>query len=327
MRSTRWLWAPIVALACLTGCASYKSAGPAAAPLPSQADYTYQLDGNQDMSRRLESMDADAPPPPSPDRGSSHEEARVAAAEVMVVSRSAGEEMYAGPSGGVAKEAAPPPAPPPPPPPPPTPGDAGKKGKPEVQGPVEQAAPGSGEVAVARQPMLIYTAGLRVVVDEVKASMARIEAMTRELGGFLARRDDASITIRVPANRFDEALARVTALGEVLQRRITVDDVTEEYLDLEVRLQNLRAIRARLEKLLARATKVEEAVLLERELARVAGEMERIEGRMKLLRDQAAFSTITVSLTARRREDVNRAAPRLPVTWLDELGLGRLMRL
>lgn len=326
MRSTRWLWAPIVALACLTGCASYKSAGPAAAPLPSQADYRYEMDG-QDMTRRLEepAMNAQAAPP-SPDRGTAASGADVVAAEVMVVSRSAGEEMYAGPSGGVAKEAAPPPAPPPPPPPPPTPGDAGK-GKPEVRGPVEQAAPGSGEVAVARQPMLIYTAGLRVMVDEVKASMARIEAMTRELGGFLARRDDASITIRVPANRFDEALARVTALGEVLQRKVTVDDVTEEYLDLEVRLQNLRAIRARLEKLLERATKVEEAVLLERELARVAGEMERIEGRMKLLRDQSAFSTITVSLTARRREDVNRAAPRLPVSWLDELGLGRLLRL
>jgi hypothetical protein len=157
--------------------------------------------------------------------------------------------------------------------------------------------------------------------------MARVEALARELGGFLARRDDVSITIRVPAGRFDEALARVTALGEVLQRKVTVDDVTEEFLDLEVRLQNLRAIRARLEKLLERATKVEEAVLLERELARVAGEMERIEGRMKLLREQAAFSTITVSFTPRRREDVSRAAPRLPVSWLSELGLGRLMSL
>jgi hypothetical protein len=189
-------------------------------------------------------------------------------------------------------------------------------------------APASAAEAVAvRAPMLIYTAGISLTVTEIKTSLMSIEALTRELGGFLARRDNVSITVRVPVARFDEAVRRIEALGEVIHRKVTVDDVTEEFTDLEVRLKNLRAVRARLEKLLEKAKGVEEAVLLERELGRVAGEIDRIEGRMKLLRDRASYSTITVSLRERRREAIGPRGPRLPVDWLERLGLGRLLQL
>jgi predicted nucleic acid-binding Zn-ribbon protein len=174
--------------------------------------------------------------------------------------------------------------------------------------------------------MLVYTAGITMIVVEVAASLAKLEALTRDLGGFLARRDNVSITLRVPVARFDEAVRRVEAMGEVVHRNVTVEDVTEEFTDLEVRLKNLRAIRARLEKLLEKAKSVEEAVLLERELGRVAGEIDRIEGRMKLLKDRAAYSTITVSLRERQREAIDRS-PELPVDWLGQLGLGRLLQL
>jgi len=315
MRCIRWFWAPIVALACLSGCASskYEASAPSAAP----TSYGY---GNQFSMDSGPMLAAPAP------------RAESVSEKVTVAGSSGGDEMYAAPSGGQGNAA--PAAPPPPPPPPPAPPAAPGQSRPatptnskEAQGPAEPAPAGESQVAAARRQMLIYTAALKVMVDEVAASLARVEAITRDLGGFLARRDDASITIRVPAERFDEALARVTAMGEVLQRKVTVDDVTEEFLDLEIRLKNLRAVRARLEKLLERATKVEDAVLLERELARVAGEMERIQGRMKLLRDQAAFSTITVSFQQRQREAVSRATTRLPVGWLDQLGLGRLLSL
>jgi hypothetical protein len=175
--------------------------------------------------------------------------------------------------------------------------------------------------------MLIYMAAITMVVAEIKAALTEVEALTRDLGGYLARRDDVSITIRVPVARFDEAVRRVESLGEVVHRNMTVDDVTEEFVDLEVRLKNLRAIRGRLESLLAKAKTVEEAVLIERELGRVAGEIDRIEGRMKLLGDRAAYSTITVSMRAKQRESLGPDTPRIPVGWLNELGLGRLLRL
>jgi Domain of unknown function (DUF4349) len=211
---------------------------------------------------------------------------------------------------------------PPPPPPPPPPG----KTAPAGQG-AQPTAPGLGQVSAVRAPMLIYTAQLTMAVFEVSASLAKVEALSQELGGFLALREDMTITIRVPVARFDEALQRIAGFGDVVHRSVVAQDVTEEFLDLEIRLRNARAVRDRLEKLLEKAAKVEESIALERELARVAGELERLAGRMKYLRDRAAFSTITISFQPRPTEMVGPSGPRLPVDWLNELGLSRLLNL
>ena len=207
----------------------------------------------------------------------------------------------------------------------PGPPPAGKKA-PE---PLPKGAPGqtSSDVARVQSPMLLYTAQITMAVFEVKKALAAVEDLGRDMGGFLARRDDQTITIRVPAARFDEAVARLEKLGDMIHRNVTAEDVTEEFNDLEVRLKSARAVRDRLEQLLGKAAKVEESVLIERELERVAGEIERIEGRMKFLKDRAAYSTITVSFQARRSETLGSRKFNLPVPWLYELGLSRLLAL
>lgn len=234
---------------------------------------------------------------------------------------------------------------PPPPPPPPAPGLFGKH---DVRGeederlaaaepvdvakpkaPASPTAPSAPAVAAAavRAPVLIYTAQITMAVFEVSASLARVEAIARELGGFLAKRDDQAITIRVPAATFEEAVKRVEGVGDVLHRNVAAEDVTEEYRDLEVRLRSARAVQARLTELLAKATKVEDSLAIERELDRITGEIERIEGRAKFLRDQAAFSTITVRFESKPSEQVGTTPVRLPVSWLYDLNLPRLLRL
>ncbi|AUX40131.1 hypothetical protein SOCE26_015280 [Sorangium cellulosum] len=179
----------------------------------------------------------------------------------------------------------------------------------------------------APAPLLVYTAQIAMAVFEVGASLGKVEELARELGGFLARRDDRTITIRVPAARFDEALKRLDGLGDILQRNVVAEDVTEEFLDLGIRIRNARAVRDRLEKLLEKAAKVEESIQLERELARVSSELERLEGRLKYLRDRVAFSTLTVSFQPRSTETITPSGPRLPIDWLNELGLSRLLNL
>ncbi len=208
-------------------------------------------------------------------------------------------------------------APPPPPPPPPQGGEQ-PPDKPKV---VAQASQST------RGPILIYTAQITMAVFEVQAALSQIEELARELGGFLARRDDTSITIRVPAPLFDTAIRRIEKTGDMLTRNVVAQDVTEEFRDLELRIRNARAVRDRLEQLLAKATKVEESVMVERELERVSGEIERMEGRLKFLKDRAAYSTITVSYQPKRREELNQTPFRLPVYWLNELGLSRLLSL
>jgi hypothetical protein len=184
----------------------------------------------------------------------------------------------------------------------------------------------SSEVAVPRAPMLIYTAQVTMAVFEVNKGLADVEGVGRDVGGFLAKRDDASITIRVPVARFFEVIKRIEKMGDMVHRNVSAEDVTEQFRDIEVRLKNARAVRDRLEQLLQKAAKVEESVIIEKELARVTQDIEQMEGRIKYLKDRAAFSTITVSFQPRRQENVQTNF-RLPVPWLNDLGLGRLMSL
>lgn len=187
-------------------------------------------------------------------------------------------------------------------------------------------APVQHEAVVQRGPMLIYTAEISMAVFEVNVQLGKVEQIARDLGGFMAKRADRSITIRVPAIKFDEAVRRVEGVGDMIARNVAAQDITEEFHDLELRLKNARATQARLLELLAKASKVDEAVLVERELDRVSSEVERIEGRIKLLRDRAAFSTITVSFQAKPVESVSSKV-RLPAPWLYNLGLTRLLTL
>jgi hypothetical protein len=192
----------------------------------------------------------------------------------------------------------------------------------------QQANPGAstGHAVEPRSPILIYTAALTMAVFEVSASLHKLEELAHELGGFLSKRDDRSITFRVPAARFQEAVARAEKLGEVVHRNVQAQDVTEEYLDIEVRLRNARAMRDRLEQLLAKAANVNDSLAIERELGRVAGEIERMEGRLKFFRDRATFSTITATFQPRATDEPATPAVRLPFPWLHSLGLGRLMQ-
>jgi hypothetical protein len=111
----------------------------------------------------------------------------------------------------------------------------------------------------------------------------------------------------------------------VVHRNIEAQDVTDEFLDTEVRLKNARAMRDRLQQLLEKAA-VKDALEIEKELGRVTQEIERMEGRLKVLRDKIAYSTITVSFEPRSAA-LHTMPLRLPFGWLNELGLPHLLRL
>jgi hypothetical protein len=187
---------------------------------------------------------------------------------------------------------------------------------------------GSGNVGEDRRsPILIYKADFTLAVYEVQKSVDAVQALAEKSGGYLARRDDASITIRVPAGTFQNVVADIGKLGDVLNRNVTSEDVTAEFRDLEVQLANSLAMRERFAKLLEKAQKVEEALQIEKELGRVTDEIERIKGRLKLLSDLAQYSTITVRFSPHASQQVQQGPFILPLPWLDNLGLPRLLQL
>ncbi len=186
----------------------------------------------------------------------------------------------------------------------------------------------------APAPMLIYTGDvdLQTPRAQVVATLDRVIEAATAMGGYLLRRTDTSVQVRVPSARFREGLRRVEDFGEVLHRSVSAQDVSEEFHDVEVRLQNLRAVRRRLEEFLTRAGSMAEALQVERELERVSREIDSLEGRLRFLSARVAFSLLTVNVHA-RPETVAVAGPpipprraiQLPVPWFGRIGLENLL--
>lgn len=173
--------------------------------------------------------------------------------------------------------------------------------------PPSKTTPASSAVQDAiRIPMLVRTAQARVEVDSLEIAVAAVQAMTTRLGGYVVgvatqtgaeQVREATITARIPAPRFDEALSGLEPLGRVESVNVTSEDVGEEFVDVNVRVENGRRLERRLLQLLdTRTGKLEEVLAVERELARVREEIERLEGRMRFLRNRADLATVTISV-------------------------------
>jgi len=183
-------------------------------------------------------------------------------------------------------------------------------------------------VATTEQPglLLIYQANVALAVYEVDKGLDAVEALTRGAGGYLVSRGGNAIVVRVPTSHFDGSLKQVLALGEVLERELHVEDVTAKVRDLEVRLKNAEAVRKRLVELLAGTAKTADALAVERELARVTDDLERMKAELKRFQELVAYSTLTVRFEAPHAEALDRRF-KLPFPWLEELGLSHLLSL
>lgn len=158
----------------------------------------------------------------------------------------------------------------------------------------------------ARQ--IIKNADLSLEVSDLDEAMNRATEIVSRLGGLVvasnrgggpAGRDGsrwASLTLRVPADRFDAAMVEMRRLGRVVAESQSTQDVTEEYIDLDARAVNLEEQERRLRALLGRAVKIEEIMQVENELARVRTEIDGLRGRQRFLADQAAYSTANLSM-------------------------------
>jgi hypothetical protein len=168
--------------------------------------------------------------------------------------------------------------------------------------------------------VLVYQAGLKMVVADVGATQRSIQQEAAAAGGYLQEINGTAIAVRVPTAAFEPVLAWIERLGEVTDRQVKVNDVTEEMRDLTIRLENAERVRGRLEELLAKAEKMEDTIKLEQELERVTETIELLKGKMQFLKEQVAYSTIRVELNSVRAQGV--AATVQPFGWVRELGDG-----
>ena len=107
----------------------------------------------------------------------------------------------------------------------------------------------------------------------------------------------ASITCRVPADRLDATIEAVRALGQPRSLTFTAEDVTADYFDVTVRINTQKALERQLVVLLQRASnRLSDLLEIERELARVREEIDRMEGRVRLWDNQVALASLVITL-------------------------------
>jgi hypothetical protein len=153
--------------------------------------------------------------------------------------------------------------------------------------------------------MTRYNGYLSLEVNDTALSMKEIANLAEKLGGYVASsrmsnvgsRATGYMTIRIPRNRFHEGVLKFSMLGKVLDQRTSSDDVTERYIDLKARLENLQRQENRLRELLAKATAVTEILAVEKELERVRGQIESLQGQVNYLERSVEMSSITIQLT------------------------------
>ena len=165
--------------------------------------------------------------------------------------------------------------------------------------------PNGAPLATLDDRKIVQTASLQLQVEEVGASFEEVGRLATAAGGFVAsssfayKGEDqiASVTVRVPAARFQEVLGGLRRLGVKADGETSnASDVTEQYSDLSARLRNLEATEAQLLTLLSRATTIGDVLMVQDRLNAVRSEIEQVKGRMNLLDKLSDLATITVHL-------------------------------
>jgi hypothetical protein len=153
--------------------------------------------------------------------------------------------------------------------------------------------------------MVIKNGQMSLLVEDADIAIDRVTLIATDTGGYVISSEVwfsgeykyATISIAVPAEDFEASMARLREISlEVLSESASGQDVSAEYVDLESRLRNLEATRDRIASFLDEARTVEEALLINAQLADIEAQIEQVKGRMNYLAGRSAYSTIMVNL-------------------------------
>lgn len=184
------------------------------------------------------------------------------------------------------------------------------------------AGAASGEAASAGVPMsaaqprqMIARASITLVVEDTERTVSTINQLMVEMGGYVSNANlyksqygesellQGTMTLRVPAERTDEALARLEALAvSVRGKTLNREDVTDQYTDLQAQLRNLQATENELRELLAEVrakpnARPEDILTVHQHLTNIRGQIEQVQGRRNMFDNLIALATIDVTLT------------------------------
>ena len=179
----------------------------------------------------------------------------------------------------------------------------------------ESAASNPSNAAPVLPRKIIYTGTVEMAAEDIMVASRKITTLVNTFHGYIAESSsggggegtgkqlpslsvprEATWKIRIPADQFNEFLNALGGVGELQNRHVTSQDVSEEFYDVAARLKNKRIEESRLLEHMKASGKLSDILLLEKELSRVREEIERTEGRLRFLANQTDLSTIDITL-------------------------------
>jgi len=166
----------------------------------------------------------------------------------------------------------------------------------------------SGEVAAARRRRLTRSGSLALLVPSIERSLAAVRAVAAAQAGSLTSLDDehpssgdagrdASVELSVPADRFERTMDALATLGGVRSRSVSAEDVTDQLVDDEARLRNLRRTEADMLRIMDRSGNIADVLNVENQLSTVRDQIERLDAQRASLADRVTYSAIALTLT------------------------------
>ena len=189
-----------------------------------------------------------------------------------------------------------------------------------------ESAPGNANVAgnnfaAVEGRQVAFSATLRISTPDVPLAVRQANAVARKFDGYAASLNDRACTLKIPVRNAEAALEELEKLGTVNSREISSQDVTDTAFDLDMRIGNLEKLHKRLTDLVAKTDNIKDILAVEKELARVTGELEKLKATRQNLQRRVDFVTFTVYFSAFAQAPVKVKARKFMLPQVTNLGL------
>jgi hypothetical protein len=169
----------------------------------------------------------------------------------------------------------------------------------------DQAMAAGNAATPATATKIIKTGQVTIEVAQVPPALDQVRDIAESSGGYVSSsnvytgqndRKTGYVMIRIPAERFESAMAALAPLGKVLSTSTQRSDVTEQYIDLTIQNESYHNQLENYYRLMDKAEKVEDIIAIQEQIDRITLELNRVEGQLRYLDSQIDLSTITVNL-------------------------------
>jgi hypothetical protein len=168
----------------------------------------------------------------------------------------------------------------------------------------------------------IYRASFSILVDDPKVVGPDFIKEIKALGGYLQSQQKDLYVVRVPAEHFERVIEGLRKRGDVVDEKLSTEDVTKQVFELDIRIQTAEKARKRLEELLTKAEKTADVLAIEQEIRRLTEEIEVLKGSLRHVMDQVRYSSITVNFlgVAPAPSPLSQRV-RSPFGWVNAVGV------